>query len=749
MQVINVVLFKNENNCGNFRVFKKIGTKKSDEIVFAFPSDSKIKSNYSLYSTFPIKIDLELNFLISSNWNLATNRESVNEYDRGNLLLRKQIFEMFKYIIQNDDFVRSNLINYLPVFNSNASIWWQSFLNDFLTIIKPLMEDKYSNIKISNDNIIKLADKNTFMLINIKVIDKQENQNLDFYGIKELSVKDLLKLFQSNDSQIVEWQKSKDDEWFENFFKLLKFYSSVELKNDLVSSKIFLIDCERKSIQNLDYNRIFLLNPQKTNLHSCFVQHQVTLLSYLSVSEKRFLTDFLCVPEMNEENLFKLILDDHLNENFSKETLIEDMKIIKENFELFAAYVNLREEDFVLCVPVLEKEFSLIEESTISTIFALDFASSPGIPLNKDKLHYNFIDYPKATVKECLEHEFFYLSLLKNTKFKRKCKLPDVNIQLLKQKISLQDSKLPLIDILDNPNIKKNEVNLAENIFELLPQDFKKNIVNLLPISTKDDNIFSISDVKLSDLKSINDSNKELATLFGIKQEEIFEPRILDSTLTLIDLTRELNNINLNRENPDIETKRIINKFTNNYWEQLRKVYIKRIKSDPSIKINVQESIELNKIFNFEENLEIAIKAEFFFYLYLQSKFNESLNIEDCWISSLRNRVHESNKNCDDSKGYDFIVVDKVNLYSQTNEEKVCYIEVKGFSRKWDEFFILSRNEFNKANNLSSNERYIIVIIENVSSTENIRITKEIDWILDKQWIVPGEWESRKFNYKK
>jgi hypothetical protein len=338
---------------------------------------------------------------------------------------------------------------------------------------------------------------------------------------------------------------------------------------------------------------------------------------------------------------------------------------------------------------------------------------------------------------------------LKNTKFKRKCKLPDVNIQLLKQKISLQDSKLPLIDILDNPNIKKNEVNLAENIFELLPQDFKKNIVNLLPISTKDDNIFSISDVKLSDLKSINDSNKELATLFGIKQEEIFEPRILDSTLTLIDLTRELNNINLNRENPDIETKRIINKFTNNYWEQLRKVYIKRIKSDPSIKINVQESIELNKIFNFEENLEIAIKAEFFFYLYLQSKFNESLNIEDCWISSLRNRVHESNRNCDDSKGYDFIVVDKVNLYSQTNEEKVCYIEVKGFSHKWDEFFILSRNEFNKANNLSSNERYIIVIIENVSSTENIRITKEIDWILDKQWIVPGEWESRKFNYKK
>ena len=118
-----------------------------------------------------------MNFLITSSWSLATNRESVNEYDRDNLILKRKLFDMFNYIIQNDKLVSLNLINYLPVFNTNVSIWWQSFLNELVKIIKPFIEDKYSNVRIFNENIYKLADRNAFKLVDIHVIDKQERKN--------------------------------------------------------------------------------------------------------------------------------------------------------------------------------------------------------------------------------------------------------------------------------------------------------------------------------------------------------------------------------------------------------------------------------------------------------------------------------------------------------------------------------------------------------------------------------------------
>ena len=740
IKVINVVLFKNEKIYGKYRVFKKIGTKKSDEIVFAFPLDSCMKNNFSLYSTFPINIDLKLNFLISSYWNLATNRESVNEYNRDNLLLRKKLFDMFNYILQKDDFISLNLINYLPVFNANASIWWQSFLNEFVTIIKPFIEDTYCKIRIFNENINKLADRNVFELIDIQVIDKQESKNLHDYGIKELSVKDLLKLLQSNDPKIVDWYNLKDDEWFESFFYLLKISNSFELKNDLLLSKIFLVDSKRQSIENSVIDRIFLFNPQKTDLQFICSQHNLMLLNYLSISEKKFLLDFLHVTEINEDKLFNVILDDHFNHNFSKETLLNDMKFIMENFQLFKQYLYLREEEFLLCVPVKEKEFSLIEESTIPTIFALDFSSTPGIPLVDMKINYNFIDYQHTTLKQSLEYEFFYLDLMQNPKFKRKCKLPEVNIQLLKEKINLQDPQLPLLDIINNPNCEKTEVILATKIFKMLPEEFIKTIVYLLPVKNDNGKIFPISETKLS----INMSNifLELAMLFGATKVPADTSNI--KTPLEVVLNEEPNNIDLNRT---ID------------FEKLRQVYIQRIKSQDSFKKSSKERKELNKIFNFEENMQIGIKAEYYFYLYLQSITNDTLNIEECWISSLRKFFHESNKNCNDSIGFDFkmnvdessailkFISDQYNLISPHNS-KVCYFEVKGFSNEWEDFFILTKNEFKKASELNADELYLIVVIENVCSNESIQIAKIINWTADENKIERVDWESFKYKYK-
>ena len=63
---------------------------------------------------------------------------------------------------------------------------------------------------------------------------------------------------------------------------------------------------------------------------------------------------------------------------------------------------------------------------------------------------------------------------MQNEKFSKKFKLPEVNIQLMKEKISLQDTQLPLIDIFTNPNFDEIDVILATEIFKMLPEELIK-----------------------------------------------------------------------------------------------------------------------------------------------------------------------------------------------------------------------------------------------------------------------------------
>jgi hypothetical protein len=109
----------------------------------------------------------------------------------------------------------------------------------------------------------------------------------------------------------------------------------------------------------------------------------------------------------------------------------------------------------------------------------------------------------------------------------------------------------------------------------------------------------------------------------------------------------------------------------------------------------------------------------------------------------------DTQENCDDSKGYDFEIIDTKKHFSKLNREKKCLIEVKGFKHEWEGTFVLTKNELErkKATENSDNELYIVVIIENVGFLDRIRIAKIINWTENNELIQMDESESFKFKY--
>ena len=745
IQIINATLLKNGVTYEKFRVFK------ADKIAYAFPISTNKTKQFPIYSTFPIYNDLNLKFIINSYWHLTTNRESVNEYDCENLLLRQKLLDIFAYVIKNDEIISTNLLTYLPDLNVNASLWWKSFLNELVVIIKSFIEKKYSKFRIFNEDINKLADRKAFKLIDLELIDKSESENLNIYGIKNSSVEDLLIMLQSNDSKLAEWYEMKNDEWFENLFRVLVIHDKCHLLlKEIFSAKMFLIDSKRQTIDKFDEDKIFIKGTQNSSIKSICNHHKIVLLDFKSTSEKTFLEKHLNFTEINEEFIFKTILDSHkdLNENFNKERLLNDLDYIKNNFDKFMEYIRLKKNDFILCVPIKGKLFALIEHSTISTLFQVDLTSQPGIPFVKNKENYNFIEYPTVNLKECLEHELFYLNL--------KCKLPEVNIQLLNEKISLQEKVLPLIDVLNNEKLGNEEIRLANKILELLPNEFIETVIHSLPVKTISGEIIQISksnvNPTVSDSIRICVSNKtyQLAKNFGVNENCVHKNSTEFNSIA-IELEKEPNKIDSKITTVKEKTEKPFVKIDKNF-EFLFPNYSERVKLESQERLEkrnflneTENEASVERIYNFEETFNTGIKAEYYFYLFLQHKFKNSLKIEECWISSLRSRVFINNyTNCDDTKGYDFKIFDEKNIFSSS---KTCFIEVKGFSSEWNNSFILTKHEMNQANSLGNNESYLIAIIENIHDSHNIRIATIINWTQDKDRLKQLEYESYRFKF--
>ena len=748
IKIKRAILFKNDETLKEFRLFEISGTNRSDDIVFAFPLNVQNTDHYkySIYSVFPI-YDLKLKFLISSYWILTTNRETVNEYNTDNLQLKKRLIKILFDIIENDELISRNILSYLPINDPHLTLWWKGFIFEFEKKIKLFIQSKLSNVRIYDENINRLVDRNEFKLINIEIVDNY-NENLSFY-ICKVSVNDLLTFLQSQYPSLIEL----NEKWWEDFFKLLNSYNVKFNETIIFASKIFLIESQRQPLKNIE--KCFL-NNYKSDFKSTCRNHEICLVEYASDNEKIFLKENLGLKEINEELIFKAILDDHLNEQFTTEILTDDMKFIKNNFNAFTQYAT-KVNKYCLCLPIKDAFFAVAENATISTLFSVDLTS--GIPLMNKKESYKFIAYPTNDLKQCLEYEIFCLKL--------KCRLPEINGNLLEEKIKLREATLPLLNIFQS-ELTDTEINLANELFDLLPCEYIKETIHKLPVKIKDeDDIVSIADTCSNSTDSgyhsinVETRSKELAKRFGIKETMNKKPEPsnehIESNTCKFDFSSDEANIPRNSKN-ELKNKSKKSSILNSEnlsenVDTLIEFYKKRIeKQQPSGGDHTNRRViearreGNNIIFNFERRLDTGCRAELYFYLHLKHNLNENLNIENYWFSSLRTRIFpNSSANCDDTKGYDFEVIDNKNLFSPQRSKK-CLIEVKGFSNEWEGTFVLTKNEVKRKEQATReyDELYIIVIIEHVENPDKTHIAEIINWIEDEIELV----EAESFKYK-
>ena len=751
MTIKRVNLLKNNEVHKEFRVFQVNGADHSDVIAFPLNTQNNNKNKFSVFSVFPI-CDLKLNFLISSYWTLTTNRETVNEYDIHNLNLKSRLLETIFYIIKNDEIISQRLFDYLPKRDNELTSWWKSFILDFERKLKRFIDNKFPNFRICDELFDKLVERKEFELIKIKIIEN--NENLKDY-IRNVSIIDLLLLLQAKTSF------DYNDKWWELFFKLLLSNTEKSLAEILYNTSIFLIDSKRQPINNID--KCYLKNNDtKRDFVSICLNHNLSLIEYGSDNERIFLEEKLNLKKIDESLIFDTVLEDHKNEMVKNpKILMDDMEFIRNNLTAFEHYVKDKGE-YCLCVPVKETLFALAENATLSTLFSIDFTTPMGIPLIKDKKIYKFIEYPTNNLKQCLEFEIFYLKL--------KCRLPEVNKNLLDEKIKLQENILmPSLNIFQSSlSISDAEIVLMNQLFELLPKDFIESIIYKLPVRLDNGNIVPIANMDLSTIR-IEASRRDLAKKFGAKEvmhkslletfnEDDFQPIVLypidpepydPNRFEKIDKSKILHKplINaLHYEDDDDDDYSV---------KSLIKIYSERINQIQTIGLN-ERKIENrstkggnNILSNFDERINIGCRAELFFYLYLQQAFNDTLILEDCWVSSLRSHVFPDRcLKCDDTKGYDFEITDVKKVFSSDSSKK-CLIEVKGFSTGWDGTFILTKNEIKRKDRVENNELYFIVIIEHVSSPDTIRIAEIINWTENDKIILKIEEESIKYKHMK
>ena len=135
-----------------------------------------------------------------------------------------------------------------------------------------------------------------------------------------------------------------------------------------------------------------------------------------------------------------------------------------------------------------------------------------------------------------------------------------------------------------------------------------------------------------------------------------------------------------------------------------------------------------------EKQKESGIKAEHFFSCFLKSKYGDSYNEYEHWVSSARNVIFPSKSvPYDDSLGYDFTIDDFrcVFVENASSNTKKCFIEVKGTDQAWDGTFHVSQNEKQRRDLVATHKQtqtYLIVVIEHVCAPDLIKIACIIDW---------------------
>ena len=185
------------------------------------------------------------------------------------------------------------------------------------------------------------------------------------------------------------------------------------------------------------------------------------------------------------------------------------------------------------------------------------------------------------------------------------------------------------------------------------------------------------------------------------------------------------------------------------------------IKTDPFFikDLNSNKIMNENKtgpfIVNNIEIQQIGLNAEHFFFAYLSSIAPQSCQPQN-WISSNRLCVFPYlSQNVNDSAGYDFELVDTLQIFKKFNNNTPLrlFFEVKGSKHAWNRSFVMSSNEIKKADECFLNPymSYYIVVVENVAGGD-IGIAAWFDWKETKQFLKfesessKIEWDNKKYN---
>ena len=626
--VKDLKLYKDNEVYNTFRVFKT-----NENIVIAFPMDDKKRENYYVYSVFPI-YDLKINFLISAHWCLTTNRESISEYNVTNIELKKCVLDFIIEIFKKDNQISEKKMQFLPtMFQSISSPWWHLFMSELTNKIKEALVEEFKKKRIYNENLSKLVDFQHFKHLDIEVFQDLNNEKtLEGYGIKKLTIEDLLLLLESNNEKLQLWKNQLNEEWWKRFYEYIgSNLNEIKSKKMVFNSKIFLISDKRQSLCEKKY---FL----KSEFDSeCLLKiHHAEVINYKSIEEKNFIRDYLEIKEITKPILMELILKDRLYETVPRNTFTLDLDFIKINIEIYKAI----SKTMTLCVPIKNGKATLIENSMIPTLFSYDLTS---LTIENE----NFIDFLYSSFEECLNYEILLIKL--------GCKLPTLNRDVLKDNKKFQVLK-------SFESYSSNDIELVYELFNIIP----KNIVDFLPIAP----FFII----------------QIPFFISVAQDKDF-----DKDKSLI------------RPN---NAKR----FSSRKFDEKLNAAIKRLKG------------------NEEGKLKIGIAAEYWLYEKIQEHYYYQLNLNEFWISNFRTLFFESTINCDDSKGYDFVLKDTKNFFGF--QDKTCFIEVKGFANKCQSKFHLTNNEkivYERTISMKDSV-YLIVLIENVSDLNQIEVAEVINW---------------------
>jgi hypothetical protein len=176
--------------------------------------------------------------------------------------------------------------------------------------------------------------------------------------------------------------------------------------------------------------------------------------------------------------------------------------------------------------------------------------------------------------------------------------------------------------------------------------------------------------------------------------------------------------------------------------------FLHRVKEIANEKLNINAQLNLSEVSEFHSNMIevnyenqklIGNKAEHFFFLYLKEKYGESFDEAENWRSSAKKIVFPFST-YDDTLGYDFVVKDLKNLFSNKSNDvdaKTCFIEVKASANEWNGKFHISKNELERKDRINKNaESYVVVIVECVADVRKTRIAHIINWTENDKLII-------------